>query len=109
MIKIANKLVRDKIPEIIEGKGGSVSCRTLSQEEFRSELIKKMNEETAEFDKDNTLEELGDMYAVMSALAQNAGYSMEDVMHVSEQKQVKNGGFSKRIFMEYYNEHGVLR
>ena len=109
MIHITNKLVRDKIPEIIATKGGIADCRTLDDEEFRKELIKKMYEETAEFDKDNTLEELGDMYSVLFELAHLAGYTISDVMRESERKRMSNGGFAKRIFMESYNERGILR
>lgn len=109
MIHITNKLVRDKIPEIIESKGGTASCRILSDDEFRTELIKKMHEETEEFAKDNTLEELGDMYSVLFELAHNAGFNISEVVMASEQKRMQNGGFSKKIFMEMYNERGVLR
>ena len=109
MIHITNKLVRDKIPEIIESKGGIADCRTLSDEEFRAELIKKMHEETEEFNKDNTLEELGDMYSVLFELAHNAGFNISDVMMASEQKRMQNGGFSKKIFMKSYNERNILR
>ena len=109
MIHITNKLVRDKIPEIIESKGGTAACRILSDEEFRAELIKKMHEETTEFENDNTLEELGDMYSVLFELAHSAGYTISDVMRESERKRMQNGGFSKKIFMESYNERGILR
>ena len=109
MIHITNKLVRDKIPEMIEAKGGVATCRTLSDEEFRTELLKKMHEETDEFAKDKTLEELGDMYAVLFELVHNAGFTMDDVVRISEQKRMSNGGFSKKIFMACYNERGILR
>lgn len=109
MLHITNKLVRDKIPEIIKNKGGTATCRTLSDAEFRAELIKKMHEETEEFDKDNTLEELADMYAVLFELIVSAGYTTAEVFATAEKKRMQNGGFKNKLFMEYYNDHSVLR
>lgn len=109
MLHITNKLVRDKIPDIIKSNGCTATCRTLSDAEFRTELIKKMHEETEEFDKDNTLEELADMYAVLFELMVNAGYTTAEVFAAAEKKRMQNGGFKNKIFMEYYNDHDVLR
>ena len=47
--KVFNKLVRDKIPQIIEGTGEQPFCRTLSQEENLTELNKKLGEEVKEY------------------------------------------------------------
>ena len=45
MEKIFNKLVRDKIPEIIEANGEIAKCRILDKQEFKTELEKKLFEE----------------------------------------------------------------
>lgn len=57
---IHNKLVRDKIPEIIESTGKKAYCHILFEEEYLSELDKKLNEECAEYQADKSLEELAD-------------------------------------------------
>lgn len=71
---IHNKLVRDKIPEIIEKSGKKAITRTLTQEEYLSELDRKLNEECEEYQADKSLEELADMLEVMYAIAEARGY-----------------------------------
>ena len=53
---VHNKLVRDKIPEIIENTGKSAYCHILAEEEYIAELDKKLNEECAEYQADKSLE-----------------------------------------------------
>lgn len=71
---IHNKLVRDRIPEIIEKSGKKAITRTLTQEEYLMELDRKLNEECAEYQADKSLEELADMLEVMYAIAEARGY-----------------------------------
>lgn len=109
MIRIYNKLVRDKIVDKIEARGELAEYRTLSDEEYRAELIAKMHEETSEFENDNTLAELGDMYGVLCAIVEHSGYTMDEVLKTAEEKENKNGGFRKRIFLKSWNDRGILR
>ena len=44
-----NKLVRDKIPTIIEQSGKTFKSRVLQREEYQNELIKKAKEELREY------------------------------------------------------------
>ena len=99
MIKNLNKLVRDKIIEKIKARGEKVKYKLLSDEEYRTELITKMHEETNEFDTDNTLAELGDMYGVFCAIVEHSGYTMQDVIQTAKEKEKKNGGFKKKLFL----------
>ncbi len=79
---IHNKLVRDKIPEIIEKSGKTVYCRILNNEEYIDELDCKLNEECAEYQADKSIEELADILEVMYAIAQARGYSIEELEQV---------------------------
>ena len=103
MEKIFNKLVRDKIPEIIISNGGEPFTRILDDEEFRVELIKKLNEEYNEVvnssGKDR-LEELADMLEIIKYLAYLEGSNLEDVINISNEKSLKRGAFDKKIFLE---------
>lgn len=103
MEQIYNKLVRDKIPEIIKKNKEKPITRVLNHEEYISELEKKLYEEYLEVidaKGEDRLEELADMLEVMQALVKIDGYSIEDIIKVSQEKANKRGVFDKRIFLE---------
>ena len=56
--KVYNKLVRDRIPEIIERAGKRCGCETLPQDQYIAMLDAKLNEELAEYQQSKSLEEL---------------------------------------------------
>ena len=97
---IHNKLVRDRIPEIIEKSGKTAYCHILSNDEYIVELDRKLNEECAEYQEDKSIEELADMLEVMYAIAQARGYSIEELEQVRAEKAEKRGGFKDRIYLE---------
>ena len=103
MEKVFNKLVRDNIPSIIENNGEKAFTRTLEDEEYRSELYKKLIEETDEVINSNTkeelLEELGDVLEVLRTIALLEGKELDDVVDIAKQKRLKRGGFERRIFL----------
>ena len=96
---VYNKLVRDKIPRIIEGQGKTAWIRVLNDEEFARCLEQKLDEEVGEFHKDRNLEELADILEVVYALAENLGCSKEELMETYQKKHDARGGFSERIFL----------
>ena len=99
-MKTFNKLVRDKIPEIIESEGRKVETRILSVEEYRDELNKKLLEEVNEYLKDNNIEELADITEVIYGILNSMGKDPKDLEEVRKAKELKRGNFSKRIFLE---------
>lgn len=104
MEKIYNKLVRDNIPNIIENDNEIPVCRILSDDEYRVELYKKLKEECNEVSFSKTsievIEELADVLEVLNSIAELEGKTLKDVNKIAEQKRLKRGGFSKRIFLE---------
>lgn len=100
-MKEYNKLVRDKIPEIIEASGKSCSIHYLEQEEYVVALEQKLNEEVAEYQSDKNLEELADILEVLQALCVAKGHSLEDLEQLRKEKAIERGGFDNRIFLEY--------
>lgn len=107
MEKVYNKLVRDKIPEIIVGNGGEPFTRILDEDEYKVELETKLMEEYNEVllaTGEERVEELADMLEVITALAKLEGKSLEDVIEVKNKKCDKRGGFEKRIFLEKVEE-----
>jgi len=93
-----NKLVRDRIPEILDSKGVPYEERTASPEEYKAELIKKLLEEIAEFAEESSPEELADILEVIEALKQLPEYT--DVETVRLKKRTERGGFDKRIILK---------
>ena len=94
------KLVRDRIPEIIEADGKKPIIRILSEDEYLQELDTKLNEEVAEYQADKSIEEMVDVLEVLFAICEARGYSIEQLMEVKQDKQDKRGGFKDRIFWE---------
>lgn len=97
---IYNKLVRDKIPEIIEASGKSCETKILSDEEYLQMLDKKLDEELTEYHQEQNIEELADLLEVLYATAKARGYSIEKLENVRVEKQKTRGGFDKKILLQ---------
>ena len=100
MVKTYNKLVRDRIPEIIESSGKSCTTETLSADDYFLMLDAKLDEELAEYHKDQNIEELADLLEVIRAATIARGYTIEDLERVRAEKAAKRGGFEKRILLK---------
>lgn len=97
---VYNKLVRDKIPEIIKNSGKKAITTVLNEEEYLTELDRKLNEECAEYQQDKSIEELADMLEVIYAITVARGYSVDELEQIRREKADKRGGFKKRIFLK---------
>ena len=75
---VYNKLVRDKIPEIIEADGKTCEIKILSDDEYIKMIDAKFDEELAEYHKDQNLEELADLLEVIYAATIARGYSVKE-------------------------------
>jgi len=104
MTKIYNKLVRDKIPEIIEKDGENPFTRILNDAEYKEELKNKLREEAEEFilAKDNTelVKEMSDILEVLEYIEKSFNLNKEEILKVKEERKQKRGGFDKKIFLE---------
>ncbi|TDL31264.1 phosphoribosyl-ATP pyrophosphohydrolase [Jeotgalibacillus sp. S-D1] len=100
---VYNKLVRDRIPEIIEQSGSKSIVKILDTPEYLVELKNKMHEELEEYKKAQTdeeaIEELADILELVYAAARNHGAAPEELQNVREDKRLKRGGFEKRLFL----------
>jgi predicted house-cleaning noncanonical NTP pyrophosphatase (MazG superfamily) len=102
-LKVYNKLVRDKIPEVIEAAGAQLKTRILNDEEHLKALIEKLAEEYEEFKEAVNVEELADLQEVILALA-DVVTSREELEKVRADKAAKRGAFTKKIFLESVDE-----
>ncbi|MDN4525951.1 nucleoside triphosphate pyrophosphohydrolase [Fictibacillus fluitans] len=98
-----NKLVRDKIPEVIAKTGKSFNTTLLEKDAYIKELKKKCYEELDEYasaESDvHAIEELADLLELMHALSKVHGADISEVDRVRQEKAEKRGGFEKRIFL----------
>lgn len=94
-----DKLVRDRIPEIIEASGKTCKTVVLNDEEYLQMIDAKLDEELAEYHKDQNIEELADLMEVIFAAASARGYSIEQLEQVRAEKAEKRGGFQKKILL----------
>ncbi|MGY3716238.1 nucleoside triphosphate pyrophosphohydrolase [Sutcliffiella cohnii] len=98
-----NKLVRDKIPAIIEQSGKKYTTSILSDEEYITELKKKSLEELEEYmnteNNEDALEELADILEIIHALAGYHGSSIDEVERIRNEKASKRGGFQEKVFL----------
>ena len=94
-----NKLVRDRIPEIIEINGKRCVWSTLSEEDYLVYLDEKLNEELVEYQQSKSMEELAELIEVIRAVVVARGYSIEKVEALRRDKAEKRGRFEKRILL----------
>ena len=106
--KTYNKLVRDRIPEIIEASGRTCICKTLSEVDYISMLDNKLNEELAEYQDSKSLEELADLLEVMGAVVKARGYTWDQLTETRKQKLEERGGFEKRVFLIEVTEEKAM-
>jgi predicted house-cleaning noncanonical NTP pyrophosphatase (MazG superfamily) len=100
-MKIYNKLVRDKIPEIIKQGGSTPAVRVLDEREYILELERKLSEEVSEYLESGSLEELADVSEVLAAILRARGHTAEELIVTMDKKREERGGFAERIYLEY--------
>ena len=116
MRKEYNKLIRDRIPEILDGKDIKYGIhRAETQDEYLAYLLKKVHEEATELQEaitnphgamDNTIaSEIGDLYEVLDALSKELGLDSDMIGAIQAEKLETNGGFADRIILEWTEEN----
>jgi predicted house-cleaning noncanonical NTP pyrophosphatase (MazG superfamily) len=103
-MKIYNKLVRDKIPEIIKADGKKFKTRILNDEEHLKELVKKLKEEAVELEKNSSIEELADVKEVTIAIREALGIHAGELEDMRRKKAAERGRFKNKIFLESVEE-----
>lgn len=96
---VYNKLVRDRIPELMERQGKRPVTRLLEPEEYTRALEEKLREETEEYFRDQNAEELADILEVVFALGKNLGCSQETLLRLRREKAQARGAFRDRVYL----------
>ena len=97
---VHNKLVRDRIPNIIANDRKTAKIREIDGAELKRALVEKLSEEGEEYLEAMNSEELADILEVIHALIESAGSTIEEIERIREIKKEERGGFSKGYFLE---------
>ncbi|OXM85804.1 nucleoside triphosphate pyrophosphohydrolase [Paenibacillus rigui] len=101
-MKTYNKLIRDKIPQVMDSKGVTYSIRELDDQEYVEKLNEKLQEELDEYlmaDQEDQVEELADLVELVYAILDNKCVSVEEFEKVRLKKREERGGFEKKLFL----------
>ncbi len=96
-----NKLVRDKIPEIIKQDNSIPTTHIADDKEYWDKLKNKLKEEVDEFLKESTEEELADILEIVYAIRDHMKINPEKLEEIRKQKAQKRGGFKKKIILDH--------
>ena len=99
-----DKLIRDKIPEIIEQSGKKCIVEVMDNDTYIEYLDQKLNEELAEYQQDKSIEELADLLEVMYAVVTARGYSVAELERIRLEKAEKRGAFEKKLLLKSVSE-----
>ncbi len=95
-----NKLVRDKIPEIIKNEGKAPLTHIANGEEYKKKLYEKLSEETQEFLNNPSKEEIADILEVIDSICELNKINKNDLELIKNQKLIKKGSFKNRIILD---------
>lgn len=97
------KLVRDKIVQAVIDGGNIPNWRTLSKDEYITELKKKISEEAQEIpsaDSNKLVQELADLQEVIDNLLEALNISKQELLEAQRKKNKSAGSFKKRHYIE---------
>lgn len=100
---VYRKLVRDRIPEIIQSEGHRPVTHVLDDGSYRQALLAKLIEEAQEASHataDKLPGELADVLEALRALTAAAGMSWPQLLALAKDKRCQRGGFERKIFLE---------
>ncbi len=97
---VYNKLVRDRIPEIIEKSGKKSVTEKLEEKTYIKMLEIKLSEELDEYLASSDIEELADLMEVIYALSEAKGVSVTELEKIRVKKAQERGGFSEKILLK---------
>jgi predicted house-cleaning noncanonical NTP pyrophosphatase (MazG superfamily) len=100
IMKQYNKLVRDKIPEILKEKKVKFKSHAANKKEYLDKLYEKLVEELDEFKVKPSVEEFADMLEVLESIGRFHKFDLQEIKIMKKMKRDNNGGFDKAIILD---------
>ena len=103
MRTVYDRLIRDRIPELMDADGVRYEVAELDEAAFRAALLVKLGEEVAEVAaadaRGGRVKELADLLEVVEAFLENEGIGWDEMRRVQRERHVARGGFSRRLVL----------
>ena len=99
-IKVYNKLIRDKIPQIIEDSGKKAIIEKVTDQEYLDLLNAKLGEELQEYLDSQSVEELADLVEVVYAILEHKEVSQQEFEDIRKQKVEERGAFRDKLLLK---------
>src|SRR5680860_48110 len=99
-VKVYNKLVRDKIPQIIEQSGKQAIIEEVSGQDYLESLNAKLGEELQEYLESQSAEELADLVEVVYAILEHKDVSLQEFEVIRKQKVLDRGAFKEKLLLK---------
>lgn len=95
-----DKLIRDKIPEIIKNAGKEYEIHKADKKEYIDKLLLKVKEELAEFKEEPSIAEMADLFEVLDAIIDYYDFDKEQIKDYQVKKRKERGGFKKQLILD---------
>ncbi|MBI4138964.1 nucleoside triphosphate pyrophosphohydrolase [Candidatus Uhrbacteria bacterium] len=95
-----NKLIRDKIPDVIREKGGMPVTHVAGDDEYWEKLKEKLREEVGELIADEKMDEIADILEVLEAIEAYKGFDRDEINRIKAKKAEERGAFKQRIILD---------
>lgn len=105
-MKTYNKLVRDKIPELMLKEHELPTTRILNDGEYIQELNKKLEDEVKVYLENENIEEMVDILEVIRAILEFKGSTFEELEEKRIKKANKKGTFKEKVYLEKVMQNG---
>jgi predicted house-cleaning noncanonical NTP pyrophosphatase (MazG superfamily) len=97
---IYDKLIRDKIPEILKNKGIKFQSHVANDDEFIYKLHQKLLEEATEFKNDPNIEEYIDVLEILDTIKKTHNFKNDEIIITKRNKKNNKGGFKDKIILD---------
>ncbi|MFW6295212.1 MAG: phosphoribosyl-ATP pyrophosphohydrolase [Halanaerobium sp.] len=95
-----DKLIRDKIPEIIKDAGKDYELHKADDQEYIEKLLLKVEEELKEFKENPSIEEMADIFEVFESIMEYYNFNRKEIINYQQTKRKERGGFKKQLILD---------